>query len=143
MSSYNNLTLLGNTTRDPEIRYSSKGTAITQLSLAINRKWKDESGAEKEEVTFVECTAFGRTAETLGQYVKKGHLILIHGRLRTESWTDKESGKNRSKLSVFIEGFQFLPNKSDGAQNAPAAHRPTATHDGGYQDDNDDQSVPF
>jgi single-strand DNA-binding protein len=128
MASYNRVILAGNLTRDPELRYTPKGTAIARLGIACNRKWKSETGEMKEEVTFVDVDAFGKTAETIGQYLKKGRPILIEGRLRYESWEDKQSGQKRSKLGVVLETFQFLDSgggREDGAAEAPRS-RPAA-----------------
>ena len=124
MASFNKVILAGNLTRDPELRYTPKGTAIARLGLACNRKWKSETGEMKEEVTFVDVDAFGKTAEIIGQYLKKGRPILIEGRLRYETWEDKQTKQKKSKLGVVMENFQFLDsgNRSEGgAPEAPAA----------------------
>jgi single-strand DNA-binding protein len=124
MASFNKVILAGNLTRDPELRYTPKGTAIARLGLACNRKWKSETGELKEEVTFVDVDAFGKQAETIGQYLKKGRPILIEGRLRYETWEDKQTKQKKSKLGVVLENFQFLDsgNRGEGgAAEAPAA----------------------
>lgn len=108
MPNFNKVIVAGNLTRDPEMRYTPKGMAIAKLSLAINRQWRDEAGQTKEEVTFVEIDAFGKQAETIAQYVKKGQPLLVEGRLRQDTWDDKTTGAKRSKLGVVLEGFQFL-----------------------------------
>ena len=108
MASYNKVILVGNLTRDPELRYTPKGMAIAKLGLAVNRTWKTETGESKEEVTFVDVDSFGRQAEVIGQYHKKGRPILIEGRLRLDTWDDKQTGQKRSKLGVVLESFQFL-----------------------------------
>jgi single-strand DNA-binding protein len=108
MANFNKVILAGNLTRDPELRYTPKGMAIAKLGLAVNRTWRSESGETKEEVTFVDIDAFGRQAETIGQYLKKGRPILIEGRLKLDSWEDKQSGQKVSKLRVVLENFQFL-----------------------------------
>ena len=116
MANFNKVILAGNLTRDPEMRYTPKGTAIAEIGLAINRTWISEAGEKKSDVCFVDCKAFGKPAETLSQYVKKGSPLLVEGRLDLEEWEDKESKKNRRKLTVIIEGFQFLnsaPKKSE------------------------------
>jgi single-strand DNA-binding protein len=125
MASYNKVILVGNLTRDPELRYTPKGMAIAKIGLAVNRNWTSESGEKKEEVTFVDVDAFGRQAETLGQYMKKGSPILIEGRLRLDQWDDKQTGQKRSKLGVVVEGFQFLGggNRAEGGE---APRRPSA-----------------
>ena len=126
MASFNKVILAGNLTRDPELRYTPKGTAVARLGLACNRKWKSESGEMKEEVTFVDVDAFGKTAETIGQYLKKGRPILIEGRLRYDTWEDKQSGQKKSKLSVVLENFQFLDSGGGRGEGAAEAPRPRA-----------------
>lgn len=116
MASYNRVTLVGHLTRDPEMRYTPKGTAIAQFGMAMNRVWKSDDGEKNEAVTFVDCKLFGRPAETLSQYTKKGHPLLIEGRLDLEQWEDKEDKTKRQKLVVVVEQFQFLKGKdSDGS----------------------------
>lgn len=100
--------LCGNLTRDPEVRYTAGGLAICQFGLAVNRSWKDAQGELKEEVTFVDVSAFGKQAETIGQYLKKGRPMLVEGRLKLDQWEDKQSGQKRSKLGVVLEAFTFL-----------------------------------
>ena len=108
MASYNKVILIGNLTRDPELRYTPKGTAVAKIGLAVNREWKDESGAKKEEVTFVDVDAFGRQAEVISQYLKKDRPILVDGRLKLDQWDDKQTNQKRSRLGVVLESFQFL-----------------------------------
>jgi single-strand DNA-binding protein len=127
MANFNKVILAGNLTRDPELRYTPKGTAIAKITLAINRTWKTESGENKEEVTFVDVDAFGRQAEVIGQYLKKGRPLLVEGRLRYDTWEDKQTNAKRSKLGVVLEGFQFLDSgRPDGAggSDSPRAPRP-------------------
>lgn len=130
MASFNKVILVGNLTRDPELRYTPKGTAIAKLGLAVNRVWTNESGEKKEEVTFVDVDVFGRTAENVGQYMRKGRPILVEGRLRLEQWDDKQTGQKRSRLGVVAETVQFLgsPNGASegGGAPAPRAARPPA-----------------
>jgi len=118
MPNFNKVILAGNVTRDPEMRYTPKGTPIAKFGLAINRHWTAESGEKKEDVVFVDCSTFGKLAETLSQYVSKGHPLLIEGRLDLEEWEDKETKQKRQKLSVIVEGFQFLRGK-DKAESEP------------------------
>src|SRR5262245_35129878 len=99
MANYNKVILIGNLTRDPELRYTPKGVAIAKIGLAINRNWRDaNSGELKEEVTFVDVDAFGKQAETLSNYMKKGRPIMIEGRLRLDTWEDKQTNQKRSRL---------------------------------------------
>ena len=152
MANFNKVILAGNLTRDPELRYTPKGTAVAKIGLAINRKWRSETGEMKEETTFVDVDCFGKTAETIGQYLKKGRPILIEGRLRYETWEDKQSGQKRSKLGVVMESFQFIDsNRGDGGgapseapRPRPAAASPAPAPEGGEADappEGDD--VPF
>jgi single-strand DNA-binding protein len=116
MASYNKVLLMGNLTRDPEVRYTPKGTAIANLGLAVNRVYTLDSGEQKEEVTFVDVEVWGRQAETAGQYLCKGRPVFIEGRLRLDSWEDKESGQKRNKLKVVAERVQFLGAPRAGAE---------------------------
>ena len=126
MASFNKVILVGNLTRDPELRYTPKGMAIAKIGLAVNRNWTNEAGEKKEEVTFVDVDAFGRQAETLAQYMKKGSPILVEGRLKLDQWDDKQTGQKRSKLGVVVEGFQFLGGGNRGEGGGEAPRRPAA-----------------
>lgn len=103
--------LIGNLTRDPETRFTPKGTAVTDIGLAVNRQWKDEDENKREEVTFIDVTFWGKTAEILAKHSKKGDPLYIEGRLQLDSWKDKETGGNRTKLKVVGDNFQFLGKK--------------------------------
>jgi single-strand DNA-binding protein len=124
MASFNKVILVGNLTRDPELRYTPKGTAVAKLGLAVNRVWTNEAGEKKEDVTFVDVDVFGRTAENVGQYMRKGRPILIEGRLKLDQWDDKQTGQKRSKLGVVAETVQFLGSPGGAEGGAPAAPRP-------------------
>lgn len=137
----NRVTLAGNLTRDPELRYTPKGTAVVKFGIAINRTWKSESGDQKEEVTFVDVDGFGRTAEAIAQYLKKGNPIYVEGRLKLDSWDDKASGQKRSKLGVVLESFQFVGGKSK-TDSAPRAEHPTSKPAADAPPHEDDD-VPF
>ena len=128
MASFNKVILAGNLTRDPEVRYTPKGTAIAKLGIAVNRTWKNEAGETKEEVTFVDVDAFGRQAEVIAQYFRKGRSILIEGRLKLDQWDDKQTGQKRSRLGVVLEGFSFLDsNRSEGGDMGGTGRpRPTS-----------------
>ena len=117
MANFNKVILAGNLTRDPELRYTPTGTAVARLGLAINRNWKTETGESREETTFVDIDAFGRQAETIAQYLKKGSPLLVEGRLKLDQWDDKSTGQKRSRLGIVLEGFQFLgaPRGGDSA----------------------------
>jgi len=108
MANFNKVLLMGNLTRDPEVRYTPKGTAIAALGLAINRKWTGEDGQAHEEVTFVDVDLWGRQAEVAQQYLHKGSPIFIEGRLKYDQWDDKQTGQKRSRLKVTGERIQLL-----------------------------------
>ena len=108
MASYNKVFLLGNLTRDPEVRYTPKGSAVADLGIAVNRQYTLDTGEKREEVTFVDVTFWGRTAEIAGEYLKKGRSVFIEGRLQLDTWDDKQSGQKRSKLKVIGEAMQML-----------------------------------
>jgi single-strand DNA-binding protein len=127
MANFNKVFLMGNLTRDPEVRYTPKGTAIATIGLAVNRVWTTESGEKKEEVTFVDVDVWGRQAETIGQYMSKGRPIFIEGRLKLDSWDDKETGQKRNKMKVVCESFQFLGAPKGNAEFSdagPSEERP-------------------
>ena len=114
MPNYNKVILMGNLTRDPEVRYTSSGTAIAKLGIAINRYWSNKDGQKQEETTFVDVDAFGRQAETIGQYLKKGRPTMVEGRLKLDQWDDKQTGQKRSKLGVVLDRFEFIDSRSEG-----------------------------
>src|SRR5712671_940324 len=126
MANFDKVILMGNLTRDPELRYTPKGLAIAKFGLAVNRVWTNEAGEKKEEVTFVDVDVFGRTAENVGQYMRKGSPILIEGRLRLDQWDDKQTGQKRSKLGVVAETVQFLGGAPGGAPGGGEAGAPVA-----------------
>jgi len=119
MASFNRVLLMGNFTRDPQMKYLPSQTPVVEFGLATNRRFKAASGEMRDETTFVDCAAFGRQAEVINQYCTKGKPILIEGRLKFDSWDDKNGGGKRSKLSVVVENFQLLGGRSDGGGGAP------------------------
>lgn len=167
MASVNKVMLLGNLTRDPEIRYTPKGTAVTDLGMAINRVRTGDNGERIEEVTYVDVTLWGRQAELAGQYLGKGRPVFIEGRLQLDQWDDKQSGQKRSRLRVVGENMQFLPGGGgnqgggnngggnsypQGGNSAPPANKgqsspPPASNQGGAAAsdsfDSDDDDIPF
>lgn len=102
---------MGNLTRDPEARFTPKGTCVCELGLAINRKFSSDDGEKREETTFVDVTVWGKAAETISEYCKKGNPLFIEGRLQMDQWEDKTTGQKRTKLKVVAEGFQFIQGK--------------------------------
>lgn len=115
MASFNKVILLGNLTRDPELRTTPSGVAVLQLGLAVNRVYRNSQGESIEEVSFIDVDTFGAQAETLAKYMSKGRPLLVEGRLKMDQWEDKE-GQKRSKLKVVMESFQFVGGRSDGGQ---------------------------
>ena len=115
MASYNKVTLIGNLTRDPELKYTPKGTAIADIGLAVNRSYTTDTGEKKEEVTFIDVTLWGRIAEIVGEYCKKGRPLFVEGRLQLDSWDDKATGQKRSKLKVIGENIQLLGSREGGS----------------------------
>ncbi len=115
MANLNKVMLIGNVTRDPEIKYTPKGSAVTDLGIAVNRVFTPEGGERREETTYVDVTLWGRQAEIAGEYCKKGRSIYIEGRLQLDSWEDKTSGQKRSKLRVVGENFQLLGPRPGGS----------------------------
>ena len=127
MASFNKVILAGNLTRDPELRYTPKGTAVSKITLAVNRNYTTETGEKKEEVSFVDVEAWGRQGEVIAQYMKKGRPLLVEGRLKQDTWEDKNTHQKQSKLKVVLEGFSFIDsNRGDAAapSDAPRPARP-------------------
>lgn len=120
MANLNKVMLIGNLTRDIEIKYTPKGTAIADFSLAINRNWKTDTGEKREETTFVGCVAFGRTAEVIREYCRKGNPLYVEGRLTQESWEDKNTQEKKSKTKITVEAIQLLGSKGEGGQRQSA-----------------------
>jgi single-strand DNA-binding protein len=115
MANFNKVILVGNLTRDPEVKYTTGGTAVAELGLAVNRTWFDQKANErKEETTFVDVTLWGRQAEVAGEYLSKGRSVLIEGRLQLDQWEDKQSGQKRSKLRVVCENMQMMGGRGEG-----------------------------
>lgn len=113
MSSYNKVIFCGFLTRDPEARYGTNGKAICDFCVAANHTWKNASGEKSEKPTFVDFTAFGTVAETISRYFKKGHQILVEGRLDNQTWEDKQTHQKRSKLRVIVDSFRFMTRKEN------------------------------
>ena len=156
MPSLNKVLLMGNLTRDPELRVTPKGTSICQFSLAINRQFKMESGESREEVIYVDIEAWGKQGETIAKYVTKGRPLFVEGRLRLDQWEDKNTKEKRSRMKVVLENFQFLGDNRGGGAGAtasagegdqppsPERHSPPAR--GGTKpgaQENLDEDVPF
>jgi single-strand DNA-binding protein len=132
--------LLGNLTQDPELKHTNGGTPVCEFTLAHNEKWRTESGEQKERVSFIGCVMWGKRAEAFARWHKKGSKVLIHGKLVTDMWEEKETGKKRSKTKLQAEAWEFVGNRQDDLAAAPrsatAAPKPATKPD--TEDD-----VPF
>jgi single-strand DNA-binding protein len=117
----NKVTIAGRLTREPEKKYTSQGTAITDIGLAVNRYWKGEDGTKKEEVTFIDATAYGRVAEIIQEFLHKGSPVYIEGRLSLDSWTDKQTNQKRSRLRIVAENLQMLGSRDSDSGHASSA----------------------
>lgn len=151
MANLNKVMLIGNLTRDPELRYTPKGTAVTDIGLAVNRTWSNDQGERQEETTFVDVTLWGRQAELAQQYLSKGRGAYVEGRLQLDTWDDKETGKKRSKLKVVGENLQFLPDGKAGSGGSGGSQAPRSQGSGAPQggsaapmdDGPDEDDIPF
>lgn len=132
MASFNKVILMGNLTRDIEVKAIAGGQSVARIGLAMNRRYRTKEGEDREETTFVDCEAWGRTAEVMGQYLRKGQPVFIEGRLKLDQWEDKE-GQKRSQLRVVVENFQFVGSK-DGAGSGGGGGRRTEEGGGGGRD---------
>ena len=140
MASFNKVLLMGNLTRDPQLRYlPNSQTAVCEFGLASNRKYKTSSGEDREEVLFVDCTAWGRQGEVINQWCQKGKPIFVEGHLKLDTWEDKGGGGKRSKISVVVDNFQFLGGRDDAGGGAggggAGAGRESAPRGGGDEFD--------
>jgi single-strand DNA-binding protein len=138
----NKVFLGGNLTRDIELKYTQSNMAVGSFGVAVNRKYKKQDGNQVEETTFVDCVAFGKTAEVMAQHLHKGRPVFVEGRLKLDQWEDKNTGQKRSKLSVIVDNFQFVGGRNDDGQQQGQQHQR-----GGGQTDNyrpiTDEDVPF
>lgn len=149
MASLNKVLIMGNVTRDPEVRFTSSGSAVTEVGVAINRHWTDRNTNEKkEDTTFIDVTLWGRTAEIAGEYLSKGKPVMFEGRIQMDSWEDKETGQKRSKLKVVGENMQLLGGKSEGGGGSGSRSATPRSADQSYSFGSDgknpgDEDVPF
>jgi single-strand DNA-binding protein len=122
MANLNKVMLIGNLTRDPDLKYTPGNQAVCEIGLAVNRKYRTKEGEDREETTFVDCEAWGKQAEVLKQYMTKGKPLFVEGRLKLDTWEDKDGGK-RSKMRVVIENFQFLGAAGGGGGGGGGGER--------------------
>lgn len=145
MADYNKVLLMGNLTRDVELKFTPSNQQVANFGLAVNRRFKTKDGEQREETTFVDCEAWGRTAEVMNQYLGKGKPVFIEGRLKLEQWQDKE-GNNRSKLRVVVENFQFIDSKGGGGQGGGGQAEYSGSAAGASQGKHepiDEDDIPF
>ena len=143
MASHNRVILIGNLTRDPELRFLPKGTAVCRMGLAMNRTWTTDNDEKREEVTFVDVDMFGRLAENCAKYLKKGSSAMVEGRLKLDTWDDKKTGEKRSKLGVMAEAVQFLDGKREGNSSAPSPAPAAPKSYAEIKPETEDSDVPF
>ena len=155
MASVNKVILVGNCTRDPEVRYTPKGTAVADIGMAMNRYFSSDGGERREETTFVDVTLLGRQAEVAGEYLKKGRPVYIEGRLQLDSWDDKNTGQKRTKLKVVGEQMQLLGSREGGGGSSPQQREENAQsnqsapessegNDGAqFETDSEEDDIPF
>jgi single-strand DNA-binding protein len=151
MASFNKVILLGNLTRDPEVRYTPKGSAVCDLGLAVNRNYTLDNGEKREEVTFVDVVLWARLAEIAGEYLKKGRPVFIEGRLQMDSWDDKQTGQKRTKLRVVGETMQLIGSRPGGGaagdsqetERPPRAAGKAASPEPAAPSAPDDDEIPF
>jgi single-stranded DNA-binding protein len=129
---FNKVILIGNLTRDVELRYSSAGLAIASTAIAVTRRFSGANGEKQEETCFVDITFFGKYAEVANQYLHKGSKVMIEGRLRLDSWQDKNTGQSRQKHSVIVEGMEMLDSKNDASKNQGYNQNSGYTQQSGY-----------
>lgn len=142
----NYVVLLGNLTRNPELKHLTSGTALAEFGIAVNENYKDKSGAKVEKVHFFDCVAWGRTGEVIAEYFQKGKKILIEGKLTFEQWEDKSSGAKRSKVRVNVQRFHFLPDGKGRDSNQDARQSMSGEENQAqpaWQDTDNGQDVPF
>jgi single-strand DNA-binding protein len=155
MANLNKVFLMGNLTRDVELRTTPGGQSVGKFGIAVNRSWTGQDGEKREETTFVDCDVWGKTAETMAKYLSKGRPVFIEGRLKLDQWDDKESGQKRSKMGVVVESFQFIdsrPQGVSGPSQGDESERPrVASRSGGrsgsapsrQSDDVNPDDIPF
>lgn len=153
MRGFSKAIITGNLTRDPELRSTASGSSVCGFTVAVNRTYRDQSGEQKEEVSFIDCSAWGKTGEVINQYAKKGTGVLVSGRLSQRSWEDKNGGGKRSRTEIVVEDFNFLGGSSQGggsssytpsqSASSPAAEPAADSTPDDIPDEIDLSDVPF
>ena len=140
MASLNKVMLIGNLTRDPEVRFTPKGSAVSDLGIAVNRTYVTDSGEKMQETTYVDVVVWSRLAELAGQYLHKGSPVFIEGRLQMDTWEDKATGQKRSKIRVVADNLQFLGRREGGDEGGPPMG---GGNGGGYQQSSPQRPANF
>ncbi len=145
MRGFSKAIITGNLTRDPELRTTPNGSSVCSFSVAVNRVYRDSAGNQQEDVSFIDCSAWGKLGEMIGQYAKKGSGVLVSGRLDQRSWEDKNSGSKRSRVEIVVEDFNFLTanNDRDGGKAVSAKEEPADVIPEDVQDEIDLSEIPF
>ncbi len=138
---FNKVTLMGNLTRDPEVRTTPSGQSVANFSLAVNRTWRDGNGQTQEAVSYIDCVAWGKAGEIIAQYMQKGRALLVSGRLDQRTWDDKETGAKRSKVEVIVEDFNFVDGGSGASDGAPRTSAPAAKAAASPDEEIDDKPI--
>lgn len=136
---FNKVIILGNLTRDPELRTTPNGQTVCGFSLAINRTWRNADGEQQEAVDYIDCNAWGKAGEIINQYMQKGRALLVSGRLQQRSW--EQDGQKRSKVEVVVEDFNFVGGQGDSAPSAGSSRSPSASSKKKSSDKSDDDEV--
>ena len=143
MASFNKVILIGNLTRDPELRVTGSGLSICKLGLAVNRSYTNKDGESKDETTYVDVDAFGKQAEILAKFMQKGRPLMLEGRLKLDQW-ESNDGQKRSKLGVVLESFQFIGSRDDSISRGTSSAESTAQQISNNQENETfDEDVPF
>ena len=136
MRGFSKAIITGNLTRDPELRTTPNGASVCSFSVAVNRVYRDSNGAQKEDVSFIDCSAWGKLGEMIGQYAKKGSGVLVSGRLSQRTWEDKNSGQKRSRVEIVVEDFNFTSAASDrGGERVVSSEQPEAQEEADFSAD--------
>ncbi len=145
MRGFSKAIITGNLTRDPELRTTPNGSSVCSFSVAVNRVYRDSAGNQQEDVSFIDCSAWGKLGEMIGQYAKKGSGVLVSGRLDQRSWEDKNSGSKRSRVEIVVEDFNFLTanNDRDGGKAVSAKEEPADVIPEDVPDEIDLSEIPF
>jgi single-strand DNA-binding protein len=131
MPSFNQAILMGHATRDPQVKSLPSGSTVCEFGIAVNHKWRNANGEDREEVCFMDCAAFGKVGGVIAGHITKGRALMVIGRLKQDTWEDKQSGAKRSKISLIVENFRFVGDRG------PEQEQPTQKPNGGFQNPRD------